>query len=198
VDEGRTIVSELERIVQRGLFESGMNSVIYDNYAGESTNQRKKYSVFINKYLRILEYTIPGSELLPHCDGSKICDETGNKSTHTLLLFLKYCEDGGETLFLDGQGDWSKQTRLTIEKSQRFQHILIVDSSDDSNNLEDFPINTKKTIVLNDILSNKQHVQVGIQPILGRILLFPHQWPHAGALCSSVPKIALRAEVTIF
>jgi hypothetical protein len=42
-----------------------------------------------------------------------------------------------------------------------------------------------------------RQVSVGIQPSVGRILLFPHDWPHAGAMCQSVPKIALRAELTI-
>ena len=42
-----------------------------------------------------------------------------------------------------------------------------------------------------------RHVSVGIQPSEGRILIFPHHWPHAGAMCKSVPKIALRAELTI-
>jgi len=41
------------------------------------------------------------------------------------------------------------------------------------------------------------HVNAGIQPSEGRILLFPHHWPHAGAMCQSVPKIVLRAELTI-
>lgn len=190
VDEGRTIVSEIESIVRRGLFESDMNTPTFDG-------ERQNYNVFINKYLRILEYTAPGSELLPHCDGSKICDETGNKSTHTLLLFLSYCEEGGETLFLDGQGDWSKQTGLVIDKSQIFQHAM-VDTNDRVTSTDDeIPIVDKKSIVLNEIPSNGQHVKIGIQPILGRILLFPHQWAHAGAVCRSVPKIALRAEVTI-
>jgi hypothetical protein len=192
VDERRIIVSEIESIVRRGLVESSIHTNFDDNHIRAQREQRRNYSVFINKYLRILEYTTPGSELLPHCDGSKICDETGNKSTHTLLLFLKYCEEGGETLFLDGQGNWSKQTRLVIEQSQRLQHVLI-DNDDKMKSFE----RDKKTIVLDDIPSNDQHVKIGIQPILGRILLFPHQWPHAGALCTSVPKIALRAEVTI-
>lgn len=198
VDERRTIVSEIESIVRRGLFESDMNITTSDgdDTTLDETNQRQNYNVFINKYLRILEYTVPGSQLLPHSDGSKICDETGNKSTHTLLLFLSYCEEGGETLFLDGQGDWSKQTELVIDKSQRFQHAM-VDNSIRVTSTEEIPIVNTRSIILDDIPSNEQHVKIGIQPILGRILLFPHQWAHAGAVCSSVPKIALRAEVTI-
>ena len=43
------------------------------------------------------------------------------------------------------------------------------------------------------------YVSVGIQPVEGRILIFPHYWPHAGAIITkhSIPKIALRAELTI-
>ncbi len=36
------------------------------------------------------------------------------------------------------------------------------------------------------------------QPRRGRILLFPHATPHAGASVTSVPKICLRAEVCLF
>mmetsp|Transcript_5881 Transcript_5881/g.13717 ORF Transcript_5881/g.13717 Transcript_5881/m.13717 type:complete len:95 (+) Transcript_5881:758-1042(+) len=42
-----------------------------------------------------------------------------------------------------------------------------------------------------------RHVSVGVQPVRGRILIFPHHWAHAGAMCRSVPKIALRAELAI-
>lgn len=166
-DSKRELVSTIERMVLQGLEKAGFD-----------TNE---FTVFCNKYMRILEYNRIGSELLPHRDGTKICDEMGHKSSHTLLLFLSYCENGGETILMDGKGDWSKQSNLSVSNERRFRHQEEEDESfqDISN-------------------ADKTHVSVGIQPIEGRIFLFPHDWPHAGGTCESIPKIALRAEMTIF
>ena len=45
--------------------------------------------------------------------------------------------------------------------------------------------------------ASSEGVVVGIAPLRGRIFLFPHATPHAGAACVSVPKVMLRAEVAI-
>lgn len=58
-------------------------------------------SFHVFRYQRFLEYRREGTSLDPHTDGTKICDETKRKSTHTLLLYLSNCKDGGETLILD-------------------------------------------------------------------------------------------------
>ena len=38
---------------------------------------------------------------------------------------------------------------------------------------------------------------LGVQPLRGRLFLFPHKQAHAGAACISTPKIMLRAEVSL-
>ena len=101
------------------------------------------------RYQRFLEYHKEGAMLDPHTDGQKICDDTNVTSTHTLLLYLTDCLEGGETLLLDNCKSW------------------------------DSPI----------IHATK--------PKRGRIFLFPHASPHAGAKIISVPKICLRAEVAL-
>ena len=40
-------------------------------------------------------------------------------------------------------------------------------------------------------------VLVGVTPALGRVLLFPHKQPHAGAACVALPKVVLRAELSL-
>lgn len=59
-----------------------------------------KVECHVFRYQRFLEYTKVGSELGPHTDGTKVCEDTQQKSTHTLLLYLSDCENGGETVLL--------------------------------------------------------------------------------------------------
>jgi hypothetical protein len=108
----------------------------------------KKIYVHVFRYQRFLEYRKEGSSLDPHTDGTKVCDDTKRTSTHTLLLYLSDCNEGGETLLLR-QCSW------------------------------DAPI------------------LYATKPKRGRILLFPHASPHAGNLVKDVPKICLRAEVSL-
>jgi hypothetical protein len=114
------------------------------------------------RYQRFLEYTMPGSVLAPHSDGTKKCDDTGLTSTHTLLLYLTDCEEGGETLLLHSSA----------------AAVAAIAAPDNNTEIDHNLIHATK-------------------PKRGRILLFPHATPHAGAAVVSVPKICLRAEVHI-
>jgi hypothetical protein len=152
------------------------------NHDGDSTY----FHVYCNRYVRILEYDVVGSGLAPHTDGSKICDTTRYKSTHTLLLYLSDCEIGGETVFMDSAHDgWSKCSQVVVPKDRIYK---IPDAMDcvRHRNATDMSQGCSQTCVC-----------LGVSPRIGRICLFPHEWPHAGALCESVPKIVLRAEMMI-
>jgi 2OG-Fe(II) oxygenase superfamily len=59
-----------------------------------------KLEVHILAYMRFLEYDQVGGCLDPHTDGNKVCEDTGLSSTHTMLLYLRDCEVGGETILL--------------------------------------------------------------------------------------------------
>ena len=197
------------------------------------------FIVYCNKYLRFLEYKTVGGELLPHRDGTKTCEDTGTKSTHTLLLFLSDCEVGGETLIMDdtaptcasngdnGNINWSKEKNLVLDvyeprnetinagkifNKRRIRYTTkdskenMVDSSEKASKTQIFRLRDATIRSIGSSSDGEEeetlqppprHVSVGIQPREGRILLFPHHWPHAGAMCKSVPKIALRAELTI-
>lgn len=54
--------------------------------------------------------------------GTKTCEDTSRKSSHTLLLFLSDCHIGGCTVVMDGKGDWSKQSNLIVREECLFSH----------------------------------------------------------------------------
>ena len=236
----------LESIVRHA-----MKLAEYHNVGASSTNMDgdNNLVVYCNKYLRFLEYNTVGGELLPHRDGTKTCEDTGIKSTHTLLLFLSDCEFGGETLIMDDGSNvtgesrsWAKETNLVLYahhnqdenqnidnnqsdpstckslNNRRIRYVPInIDSGAQPPDTAVKSLSKTKVFCLRDATfrtidsyvgnENEQdhgescphprHISIGIQPTEGRILLFPHHWPHAGAMCQSVPKIALRAELTI-
>lgn len=177
--EGRTIVSVIEAKIKDAI----MKTQTLLGLVTRSTDS--ELFVYCNKYLRILEYANPGSGLPPHTDGRKVCEQSGARSTHTFLLFLSDCSLGGETVLLDGKHGWASHARVVVPPQrvvpsglnghQRMQPLL-------------------RDITDGDASTN---VSIGVSPSMGRMLFFPHEWPHAGAMCETVPKIMLRAELTI-
>jgi len=75
------------------------NSLRIDKHASSSNNHQLR--VHILAYMRFLEYDTVGGHLDPHTDGNKICEDTGYQSTHTMLLYLRDCDQGGQTLLLE-------------------------------------------------------------------------------------------------
>jgi hypothetical protein len=140
---------------------SVLESILIQNLTKNdgADNNHAKMSCRVFRFQRFLEYTKPGSFLAPHSDGTKKCDDTGLLSTHTLLLYLTDCEQGGETLLLHSSSSAAAQAQDNTEIDHNLIHAT--------------------------------------QPKRGRILLFPHATPHAGAVVVSVPKICLRAEVHV-
>jgi hypothetical protein len=158
IDSKRPIARTLEVAMERSIF-AGPN----DGSSNQPNSSRLRCHVF--RYQRFLEYTKVGSQLDPHTDGNKVCDDTQLTSTHTLLLYLTDCSEGGETLVM---------TRCARE-------ILTTGSTNDGT------LNGE----IDDPVLHATH------PRRGRILIFPHSTPHAGAKVVSVPKICLRAEVAL-
>jgi len=52
--------------------------------------------------MRFLHYTQPGSILAPHVDLCRVDQDTQQRSTHTFILYLTDCDEGGETSLLGG------------------------------------------------------------------------------------------------
>jgi hypothetical protein len=153
----RPMAQILEVAIQRSIFGGRPRVVAVEESRHKPLHEEDKHTsecCHVFRYQRFLEYTQEGSKLDPHTDGTKICDDTRLTSTHTLLLYLTDCQEGGETLLL-----------------------------------------TERTKELPD--SSSSTLLYATQPRRGRILLFPHSMPHAGATVVDVPKICLRAEVCL-
>ena len=150
LDPNRPMANVLEVAIQQAMISS--------------TDQAKFGGCHVFRYQRFVEYTLVGSKLDPHTDGTKICDDTKKTSTHTLLLYLTDCEVGGETVLL--------------KECTKDLHPPLVDGSEGRD-------------------KDNAVVIYATQPRRGRILLFPHAAPHAGAMVKSVPKICLRAEISL-
>ena len=72
-------------------------------------------SVSVLRYQRFLEYDRLGGHMDPHTDGTKVCDYTRVTSTHTLLLYLTDCQEGGETLLLSNRVKDASPVRASQE-----------------------------------------------------------------------------------
>lgn len=148
--------------------------------SGDSVN-----SVVVFPQLRFLHYSVEGSALAPHVDlprvdvrklggtttgcGGKI---PGATSTHTLILYLTDCSEGGETVLL-----------RSLPKPQKQQKDGEVKKEDE-----------KEAQVKE--WDERGQIVAKINPRKGRLLLFPHNCPHAGgAVFAEFPKILLRGEV---
>jgi hypothetical protein len=177
-NDERIIAGGIEKIVAQGLMKR----------AGGNESKQGAFSVHCNRYTRILEYRQVGAGLPPHTDGTKVCEDTGLKSTHTLLLFLSDCAHGGETVIMDGKDGWSKYEKVVVNKDRVFHH---------GGNTQRRAGDGGSSMIMDVSDGDEANVSVGVPPRIGRIVLFPHEWPHAGAVCVSLPKIMLRAEVTI-
>ena len=212
-DAENMISGPLENIILSQLLRTGL----YDDV--------DKLIVHCNKYLRILEYNHPGGGLSPHTDGCKVCEESQLSSTHTLLLYLTDCQEGGETILLT-EDHYRYRNNLAKGNKKKKKHSYYDDekfASERNNENELFPgwlMETNGLISINNKLvdtpsmyyemtmkrDENTHIinindttfgGIAIAPKRGRIVLFPHHWPHAGASVLSVPKIMLRAEITI-
>ena len=62
-----------------------------------------KVRVHVFRYMRFLEYSRQNHALDPHTDGTKVCEDTQLESTHTLLLYLTDCREGGATVLRQGR-----------------------------------------------------------------------------------------------
>lgn len=52
-------------------------------------------------HMRFLHYSIAGTTLNPHVDICRVDPDSGMRSTHTFILYLYDCQEGGETCLLD-------------------------------------------------------------------------------------------------
>jgi hypothetical protein len=133
---------------------------------------------------RFLTYLEPGGDMQPHVDLSKQLDEydprSAAKSTHTFMVHLADCSAGGETVFLTrlnaGGGPQADSTQPQREERQQEQE----------QEQEEEEGGGLGAGVLGSAL-----------PQRGRLVIFPHECPHAGLPVLDVPKKFLRGELLI-
>lgn len=89
-------------------------------------------------------------------------------STHTFILYLTDCEEGGETVFL-----------RSMKKS-------VLENNEDGNYSN-----------AHVLLGPPDNLITSVKPKRGRLLLFPHNYVHAGLPVKSVPKLLLRGEALL-
>lgn len=133
---------------------------------------------------RFLTYLELGGDMQPHVDLSKQLDEyeprCHAKSTHTFMVHLADCDQGGATVFLAHLN--ALQSRQADEQKQQPQ-------TDDSG--MEMP---KETHVQG---MDGQRTLGAALPRRGRLVVFPHECPHAGMPVLDVPKKFLRGELLL-
>lgn len=166
--------------------------------------------------MRFLHYTEVGGYLPAHVDLSRTEVVSGMESTHTFILYLSDCNEGGETVLLDrlqlGSSDGSSLRRVAPvlkDSTERVSDCMnLSESMKESNDSS-----THGRIEINDISdgahcgnegnSGKTDIYEGriplakVQPKYGRLLVFPHLCPHMGNTVRCVPKLLLRGELLL-
>lgn len=164
-------------------------------------------------HMRFLLYQEAGGNLPAHVDLTRTCPITKTVSTHTFIIYLTDCQQGGETVLLQSircgkQSDYNatleakKQQKLYIkqqaERRQRKEqqrqkyfgdHKLEMVLTQDTAQKQPKKNSRPKTEESTD-----SGILARIKPKRGRLLVFPHLCPHEGGTIESVPKILLRGE----
>ena len=145
--------------------------------------------------MRFLCYEEKGGDMQPHVDLSKRDVEGGTASTHTFILHLRDCEEGGETVLL--------QT-LKRPKSDATGGVESVGSSrgGGSSSLSGGGGGGKEAADAADAAVGEggedgSWIMASVSPRRGRLLVFPHNCPHAGLPVTCVPKLFLRGELIL-
>ena len=170
--------------------------------------------------MRFMHYGEAGGRMMPHVDLSK-SDRVGMwrqmvSSTHTFLLHLRDCPQGGETALLDTllkrgggileamdreQEACGTQTGLVVPGTPKRIRIASASSTSESSNSPQAIAsdNTQKrtlpTSTRKQTAKDNPNVLASVSPKRGRLLLFPHVCPHAGLEVVDAPKLFLRGEL---
>ena len=147
--------------------------------APDFVKKNNPLQVHVLAYMRFLEYDTVGGRLDPHTDGNKICEDTQLQSTHTMLLYLRDCERGGDTLLLEPGVAANKKQSL-------------------ANSCTNSSEKTARALQQQQQQQQQPRIIEAVQPRHGRILLFPHPVLHEGSPVVDVPKLCLRAEVALY
>ena len=79
--------------------EGLMTSAIKENIRPQLIGGNATDDIIVFPHMRFLTYAQSGSKLARHIDLCRM-DDKGNRSSHSFLLYLSDCQEGGETLLL--------------------------------------------------------------------------------------------------
>mmetsp|Transcript_27580 Transcript_27580/g.58914 ORF Transcript_27580/g.58914 Transcript_27580/m.58914 type:complete len:506 (+) Transcript_27580:67-1584(+) len=128
----------------------------------QSPTQQQSTPQHVFSHFRFVSYigeNATTSFLAPHKDLPVLDRSSGHTSTHTFILYLTTVAQGGETVLLD---------HLPANNN----NVVWKDTASSNQN------SNNDTLLLDDgmIMS----MRYAVQPVLGRMFVFPHGCPHAG------------------
>jgi hypothetical protein len=173
----RTYFFDATRVTARAI-EAAVRSVLRAAAGHEDTglDAGESNCVAVLPGMRFLHYVNSGGSLAAHVDLAKKDVISGLDSTHTFVIYLSDCAEGGETALLDC---------LCVPKSR----------SSDGELEEDLPHHHDFRIPAHMLEGRK--VISAVQPRRGRLLVFQHLCPHLGNVVRDPPKLLLRGELSL-
>ena len=150
--------------------------------------------------------------MAPHVDLPKRqLGSCPKESTHTFMLHLASCTEGGETVLLSRlkQSRASRQKRRKKRRSRRQtplvssetqMHISKIANVGAPATNTDIGPSTEKRLwgaAARPPPPPPIKVLATVSPYRGRLLVFPHQCPHAGLPVINAPKLFLRGELRV-
>lgn len=170
-DAARVAARGIEAALKRVLSAAVDSSTCVDDGSGVDS-----VVVAVLPGMRYLHYENAGGSLPAHVDLAKKDAISEKDSTHTFVLYLSDCEEGGETVLLDC---------LRAPKCDSHEPDMSKRTDDDLR--AGIPAN----------LLEGRKVISAVQPRRGRLLIFPHLCPHLGNVVKTPPKLLLRGELCI-
>ena len=140
--------------------------------------------------MRFLCYEEKGGDMQPHVDLSKRDVEGSTASTHTFILHLRDCEEGGETVLLQTL----KRPKSESIGSPRGGGSSSLSGSGGGGTE---PFEEAEDPAVGEGGEGGSWIMASVSPRRGRLLVFPHNCPHAGLPVTCVPKLFLRGELIL-
>ena len=125
----------------------------------------------------------------PHTDGHKKIDDEEAKQYDRNIINNKNNNNNNQ--------DLAVITTNTL-RNVKSTHTLLLYLTDCKYGGETLILENCCSNIKDDNNNNNNNIVSSVRPKRGRIFVFPHTTPHAGAKIQSIPKICLRAEVALY
>ena len=105
-----------------GYVRSALQAAIWN--AQEVVSPEVGLVIQVFAHMRFLDYSVVGTTLNPHVDICRVDPISGRRSTHTFILYLTDCPQGGETSLL-GDVSGEKQSQILACISPKRGRLLL-------------------------------------------------------------------------